>query len=255
MKIIKIHCKKQDFLKFKWSAWKWLDCRILHQIPQRFWGPWPPAIIAPRSATRVASLCNPPLEIPVYGPAMNTLYIHWLSDVKSLVKMLNLIFYSCNLFILGPVLPWCMQFKVTVHVFRRIWRGWLPSMWVSNDLFLLYMFFIHCYYLIYRGLSWWCGCWIYNQWNWPQRYNCNIVESGVIYIYRKKTISVLPLSVYRFWISFITVQVGPVYWFNFHAMYHLWKKVTLKSKQLIALFSRTLDRVIHLQNPTFVLNC
>jgi hypothetical protein len=38
-------------------------------------------------------------------------------------------------------------------------------------------------------------------------------------------------------------------------MYHLWKKVTLKSKQLIALFSRTLDRVIHLQNPTFVLNC
>ena len=55
--------KKQDFLKFKWSAWKLLDCRILPQIPQRFWGPCPapitPAVIAPRCvrcATRVARL-------------------------------------------------------------------------------------------------------------------------------------------------------------------------------------------------------
>ena len=70
MKIIKILCKKQDFLKFKWSAWKLLDCRILHQIPQSFWGSWAaPALIAPRSA-RCTSLCNPPLEIPVYGPAI-----------------------------------------------------------------------------------------------------------------------------------------------------------------------------------------
>jgi hypothetical protein len=52
MNNIQIQCKKQDFLKFKWSAWKLLDCWILHQIPQSFWGPWtalrPPAVIAQR---------------------------------------------------------------------------------------------------------------------------------------------------------------------------------------------------------------
>ena len=29
-------------------------------------------VIAPQSATRVASLCSPPLEIPVYGPVFVT---------------------------------------------------------------------------------------------------------------------------------------------------------------------------------------
>jgi hypothetical protein len=65
--------------------------------------------------------------------------------------MLNFIFYSCNLFILGPVLSWCVQFKLGLHVLKRIWWSWLPRFWVSNDLFLVYMFFIHCYYLIYIG--------------------------------------------------------------------------------------------------------
>jgi hypothetical protein len=34
MKIIKIQCKKQDFLKFKWSAWKLL-CEILSSLGVR----------------------------------------------------------------------------------------------------------------------------------------------------------------------------------------------------------------------------
>ena len=29
-----------DFHKLEWSAWKLLDCKILHQIPQGVLGPW-----------------------------------------------------------------------------------------------------------------------------------------------------------------------------------------------------------------------
>ena len=51
-----------------------LDCRILHQIPQGFWGPNPPVVST-----------NPPLEIPAYGPES---YVNRKKERKEKIKHL-----------------------------------------------------------------------------------------------------------------------------------------------------------------------
>ena len=63
--------------KIEWSAWKLLDCRILHQIPQGFWEPW----AAPKPP--VVST-NPPLEIPAYEPACTNIFIMILNGISQI---------------------------------------------------------------------------------------------------------------------------------------------------------------------------
>ena len=69
--------ENRAFWQFEWSAWKLLDCRILHQIPQGFWGSW----AAPKPS---AVSTNHPLEIPAYGP-----------DIKKIEKIENWTFKKC----------------------------------------------------------------------------------------------------------------------------------------------------------------